>query len=32
MWYRLKPAHTLGFVVLAAGFASCAMFFASIWR
>jgi hypothetical protein len=32
MWYRLKPAHTLGFVVLAAGFASCAMFFVSIWR
>ena len=26
MWYRLKKSHTLGFAVLAAGFASCAMF------
>jgi hypothetical protein len=32
MWYRLKRTHTLGFLALAAGFASCAMFFASIWR
>ena len=27
MWYRLKRTHTLGFIVLAAGFATCAMFF-----
>ena len=32
MWYRLKKSHTLGFAVLAAGFASCAMFFASFLR
>jgi hypothetical protein len=32
MWYRLKRTHTLGSLALAAGFASCAMFFASIWR
>jgi hypothetical protein len=28
MWYRLKRAHTLGWLALAAGFASCALFFA----
>ena len=32
MWYRLKKRHTLGFAVLAAGFASCAMFFAAFLR
>ncbi|HEV3217127.1 MAG TPA: hypothetical protein VGZ27_15450 [Vicinamibacterales bacterium] len=32
MWYRLERTHTLGFLALAAGFASCAMFFASVWR
>jgi len=32
MWYRLKKRHTLGFAMLAAGFASCAMFFASFLR
>jgi hypothetical protein len=30
MWYRLKSNHTLGFIVLAAGFASCATFLASL--
>jgi hypothetical protein len=30
MWYRLKKNHTLGFIVLAAGFASCATFLASL--
>jgi hypothetical protein len=28
MWYRLKRRHALGFAVLAAGFACCAMFLA----
>ncbi len=27
MWYRLKPKRRLGFIVLGAGFASCAVFF-----
>jgi hypothetical protein len=28
MWYRLKRNHAMGIVVLAAGFGSCALFFA----
>jgi len=31
MWYRLKTRHTLGFAVLAAGFGSCALFFAAFF-
>jgi hypothetical protein len=27
MWFRLKRTHTLGWIVLGCGFASCAMFF-----
>jgi len=30
MWYRLKPQHTLGWILLAGGFASCAMFFVGL--
>jgi hypothetical protein len=30
MWYRLKQTHTLGWIALASGFASCAMFFAGL--
>jgi hypothetical protein len=32
MWYRLKRRHALGFVVLAAGFGCCALFFTAFLR
>jgi hypothetical protein len=30
MWYRLKRTHTLGWIVLVGGFATCAMFFTGL--
>jgi hypothetical protein len=31
MWYRLKRTHTLGWIVLVGGFATCAMFFVGLF-